>query len=396
MNTSDRGEGVHTPVNTHIDLEQSRKMAKNLLKAFKAGEPRALDRIRWNHPRFRQLSDADIISREFSFADAQLVIARLHHIESWPMLVQHVESMERADPAVQQFEAAADAIISGNLALLRTILDAHPALLRARSSRAHHSTLLHYVSANGVEAYRQVTPSNIVEITRFLLDAGADVDATSTAYGGGSTTLGLVATSAHPRLAGVQLALMDLLIDGGASAGPIGPGMGRACVANGCPEAAVHLVNRCATLDSLFGAAALGNLGVVRDLYPRSTTPEHESALLIAAQCDHLPVVTLLIARGVNPAMSDGMTALHWASANGNITMMELLLSQRAPLEALNEFGGTVLSSTIWFAYHALPEDFKRRNYPAVIDTLIAAGARADCYPEMHNDMAGVYQRANR
>ena len=55
--------------------------------------------------------------------------------------------------------------------------------------------LLHYVAANGVEDFRQKTPDNIVEIAELLLDAGAEVNAESNAYGGGCTALGLVATS---------------------------------------------------------------------------------------------------------------------------------------------------------------------------------------------------------
>jgi hypothetical protein len=43
---------------------------------------------------------------------------------------------------------------------------------------------LHYCSANGVEGYRQKTPKNIVEITRILLEAGAEVDARADVYGG--------------------------------------------------------------------------------------------------------------------------------------------------------------------------------------------------------------------
>jgi hypothetical protein len=70
-----------------------------------------------------------------------------------------------------------------------------------RSMREHGAGLLHYVSANEVEGYRQRTPRNIVEISELLLKAGADVRAAANVYGRGSTTLGLTATSLHPERA---------------------------------------------------------------------------------------------------------------------------------------------------------------------------------------------------
>src|SRR5207244_3696969 len=70
--------------------------------------------------------------------------------------------------------------------------------------------------ANGIEDFRQKTQANIVEITRLLLDSGADVNAESDAYGGRSMTLGLVATSMHPKEAGLQIPLLELLLERGA------------------------------------------------------------------------------------------------------------------------------------------------------------------------------------
>jgi len=55
------------------------------------------------------------------------------------------------------------------------------------------------VAANGVENYRQKTPANIVEITKLLLDAGAEVDAEADMYGVPCTTLGLAMTASIPR-----------------------------------------------------------------------------------------------------------------------------------------------------------------------------------------------------
>ena len=95
------------------------------------------------------------------------------------------------------FETAVDAVVDGDVETLTDLLRANPDLVRARSSREHRATLLHYVGANGVEDERQRTPKNAVEVTRVLLDAGADIHSMADIYGG-SHTFGLVATSIHP------------------------------------------------------------------------------------------------------------------------------------------------------------------------------------------------------
>ena len=51
----------------------------------------------------------------------------------------------------------------------------------------HRATLLHYVAANGVEDYRQTSPSNAVPVAEALLHAGAEVDVLADTYAGGAT-----------------------------------------------------------------------------------------------------------------------------------------------------------------------------------------------------------------
>ena len=103
------------------------------------------------------------------------------------------------------------------MATLKRLLDENPQLIRARSTREHQATLLHYVSANGVEGYRQKTPNNAAKVAEILLQAGAEVDAEAQVYDGGATTLGLAATSIHPEQAGVQDRLMEILLEHGAA-----------------------------------------------------------------------------------------------------------------------------------------------------------------------------------
>ncbi|MEQ1692895.1 MAG: ankyrin repeat domain-containing protein [Gemmatimonas sp.] len=312
--------------------------------------------------------------------------------------MDHVNTLEGGDPAVARFENAVDAIVSGDHDTLRRMIEQYPELVHQRSTRAHRSTLLHYVSANGVEDHRQITPLNILEIATFLLDAGAEVDATSDAYGGGSTTLGLASTSAHPRARGVQLALIDLLLARGARIDGEHTlrGLVRGALANGCPEAAVALASRGARVNTLYAAAGVGSLERVQALFAGANHAAREGAFIVAAQQGHLAIVRFLLDSGVDVNASDGMTALHNACAGGHLALADLLIVRGADLEALNEYGGTVLSSTLWFAYHVNDQEFTARDFPRMIEFLIAAGARTDFYPELKDEIAGVSERVRR
>ena len=377
-----------------VSLEQSRKQAKELLKSFKSGDPKTLDHIRWNHPRFRGLTDDQIRAGRFVLADAQLVIARLHYFESWPGLLRHIETLEQQEPHVGRFEAAADAIVSGDVATLESLLGAHPDLIQQRSTRAHGAPLLHYIAANGVEDYRQLSPENAVEVACLLLDSGAEVDATSHAYGGGYTALGLVATSTPPYRAGVQLPLIDLLLERGAAIDGVRPGSSyvRDALANGCPEAARALADRGARLD-VVAAAGVGRLDVVQRLADAASAGELEKALVTAAGTHGAhDVVEYLLDRGVDVAAGTGWTALHSATGGADLQIIDLLIRRGAPLERLNMYGGTVLAQAIWFAFHGDPADIG--DYARVIDALIAAGARTDAYPKMMEHIEQVRRQA--
>jgi ankyrin repeat protein len=284
-----------------------------------------------------------------------------------------------------RFEAAAEAIVNGHLAKLKRLLREDPRLVRKRSTRTHQATLLHYVSANGVEGERQKTPKNIVAITELLLKAGAEVDAEADMYGGGATTLGLVATSIHPYRAGVQNELMQLLLDHGAeidrrsSAGNRQSTVAGA-LANGRGEAAEYLAARGARL-SLETAAGVGRLDVVKRFFnddgtrkTKTSRKRVQRAFLNACGWGRTNVIRFLLDTGVDLGNGggDGQTPLHCAVITGQLETVKFLLTLNPPLEAKNIYGGTVLGQTLWSAAHG----GNPKLYSEIIETLIAAGAK--------------------
>ncbi|HEX9936037.1 MAG TPA: ankyrin repeat domain-containing protein [Longimicrobium sp.] len=385
------------PLPPRPDPHHYRKRAKDLARACRSGDADAIRRwaAQWIgdllslHPGADSAADLsaadpriDLVARfarerladDCALSRAQFVIARAHGFESWPKLAAHLDALSGCGSPVSAFEEAADAIVEGDAPHLRRLLRESPELVRARSTREHRATLLHYVSANGVENFRQETPPNIVEIATILLDAGAEVDAEAEVYGGGATALGLLVTSAHPRAAGVQNELADLLLARGAR---LRAGIVRDCLLNGCPEAAEHVAARGAPVD-LQEAAGLGRVDLVRR-HLESAPPREKlvAALITAAWYGRRDVAALLLDHGVEPGARDaeGKTALHVAAYLAHVALAELLVERGAPLDVVDDRYGT--PPMVWAMHAWLVEKKRGRDddYRAVLRLLARAGA---------------------
>lgn len=400
------------PLPPHPSLEQYKKRAKALLKAARSGDPMALhgwavawlEKLAEHQPASERRPTRERIEREAksltqfarakleegSLADAQFVIARAHGFLSWSKLAAHVEALARSSSEISTFESAVNAIIEGDETTLRRLLREHPELPRARSTREHNATLLHHVSANGVEGYRQKSPKNAARITELLLEAGAEVDARADVYGGGCTTLALVATSVPPQLAGVQLPVIDVLLRHGARMDL--PGIGgndhaliRACLMNGQPEAARYLVSRGAPLD-LSGAAGLGHVDALARFFDRdgqltgATRAQLLEAFSLACAYGSAPSVRFLLERGldVNVRMKghgDNHTGLHVAAFWGRVDVVDVLLARGADVHAIDDTWRTPPLS--WALTGWSRKDNEPERYYEIVARLIAAGAKA-------------------
>ncbi len=344
--------------------------ANELLEGCKAGDRSAINVFWTSHPRFldekipwltRHLSPEDIQQAPLDQSDARLALARWYDFWNWQRLAEYAEAVNDTRSAVARFESAVDAVINGDASSLAALLKDHPDLATARSTRVnkfdppvHRATLLHYIAANGVEGYRQKTPPNAVEIARLLLESGAEPDALADMYGGQCTTMSMLVSSSHPARAGLQVPLVNLLLDFGASVDERGGGSWTSplmtALAFGFLPAAEALVGRGARVETLAAAAGLGRLDDSRRLLASADADDRHRALALAAQLGHVEVARLLLDAGEDPNRYNPpnthshSTPLHQAISANHMDVVQLLVERGARLDIRDTiFQGTPL-----------------------------------------------------
>ena len=225
------------------------------------------------------------------------------------------------DPVLRRAVEAAD---DGDLDALKALLAAHPDLPTRHAALAAPAyfrapALLAFVAENPIRNER--LPANVVEIAQAILESGtakADID----------ETLGLVASGRVAREAGMQVALIELLVaHGGEPASAL-----NGALAHGEFAAAQALLRLGAPL-TLPTAAALG-LAEAGGL-PASTAERH-LALAFAAQFGRTEILRMLLEAGedpnrFNPPGAHGhSTPLHQAALAGHADAVRVLLEHGA------------------------------------------------------------------
>ena len=264
------------------------------------------------------------------------------------------------------FCEAVSHIDNGRLSELQHLFVAHPELVAKRLESAgnwlrdlvngalegyfKNPYLLWFVAGNPIR--HEYLPANITEITSAII-AAAQKEKVESLPEQLDYALGLVVTGRVPREAGVQLQLMDVLIDAGAT-----PGGGLGALSARNLDAAAHLIKRGGEL-TLASAICLDRAADVARLAESATTRDKQIALVAAALNGKANALSMLLNLGVDlNAYSTGMhphaTPLHHAVDSGSLDAVKVLVEAGAKLDTRDKvYHGTPLD---WAEYEERQE----------------------------------------
>lgn len=160
---------THRSLPPRPSLEQQKKLAKDLLDAYRAGDPQATQRVREHLPDKARIT----------LADAQFTIAREYGFRDWGALKRWVEGDDGDPGAVDHARIHADlkrAFDDRDTRSIRELFDRHPGalgMIDAPLCPFDAPALVHFASAGDLE------------MVDLLLDLGADPDARSSWWAGG-------------------------------------------------------------------------------------------------------------------------------------------------------------------------------------------------------------------
>jgi len=219
--------------------------------------------------------------------------------------------------------------------------------------------LLWFVAEDPVQAGR--LPENIARIAHAIIEC-VRREKSASLQEQLDYALRLVSWSTVARRCGVQIELIDVLADAGASL----DGNPNNALVNGNVAAAEHLVRRGAAL-TLATALCLERWPDVSQLAATATGPERQFALVLAALNGKAEALRQMIRIGVDvnapsPDLYSHGTPLHHAVCSGNLEAVQALVEAGAnPRTQDTAWHGTPLGWALHYVEEKKPEDERAR-----------------------------------
>ena len=277
------------------------------------------------------------------------------------------------------FREAAGAVDAGDVGTLERVVAANPALVRDRLASPgswlrdtiggaldgffKQPYLLWFVAEDPVRNGK--LPANIGAVASTIIDA-ARREGASTLQEQLDYALTLASWSWIARECGVQIELIDVLVDAGAVPG----GNANNALVNGNFAAAEHLLKRGASV-TLAAALCLGQWDDVDRLVPAASENEKQFSFVLSALNGKADALRRMIRAGVDVnAPSAGLyphgTPLHHAVCSGSLEAVQVLVEAGARLAAKDTaWGGTPMG---WAEYYLSEEqgDNGGKQYAAI------------------------------
>ncbi len=255
--------------------------------------------------------------------------------------------MSAADTLDALFSQAVSAIDAGDVPALERLLAAHATLVRYRLDSPgswlrdkvgdaldgffQQPYLLWFVAEDPVRNGK--LPANIAQVARTIIQV-AQREQVASLQEQLDHTLRLVCWSWIAREAGVQIELIDVLLDAGASLD--GSTVTDSAIYNGNFAAAEHLLQRGASL-TLSTALCLARWTDVERLARAATLAEKQDAFVLAAKHGQAEALRRMMVLGVSPTTISAQTqshatALHHAVWSRSLDAVKVLVEAGADL----------------------------------------------------------------
>ena len=292
------------------NLEQQKKLAKDLIDAFRAGDAEAVARFR------AELPDKKTVG----LAEAQYVLAREYGFSSWRDLKQHIESIATNQlPLVERFKKAVHARDADALRRLAPERDALRAIINE--------------PLFGFDSPALVAANDDPDVVDALLELGADPNRRSSWWAGGfhplygatpATAPLLLAAGAIPdACAAAHLDRLDLLSD------MLAADPSRVHERGGDGQMPLHFARSRAAVDLLLAAGADID---ARDIDHRSTAAEWMLDDVRHPEKSRIAIAEYLVERGATAdiflAAALGDTPRARALLDANPKLLELRTGQ--------------------------------------------------------------------
>ncbi|HWB24831.1 MAG TPA: ankyrin repeat domain-containing protein [Chitinophagaceae bacterium] len=287
-----------------------------------------------------------------------------------------MKNAEISDPIFLQ---AVEAIDAGDISMLEDLINVHPRLVTDPLSRPSgdyfkNPYLLWFVADNPIRV--PALPANIVEVTRTLVKSVKLLAGTNTQHQL-NYTLALVASGRIPKECGVQLQMIDLLIDEGAT-----PGTAWAALTHGNIDAAKRIIERGGKLN-LVTAVGLDDMEATKRLFASAPGDDKLVAVQCAAFFGNASMLHFLINAGApfndytpkSSGFHTHSTPLHQAVYSGSLESVKILVEAGAKLNAADKaFGGTPLGWAMYMQDEESPDEEARKRYKVIEEYLKSVG----------------------